>query len=424
MPAVADVVLLRAAGATREAAAKERAGALYLRVSRTAAERGDSVGEYAAFRASWLLPEPERWRSFAATARPAWPEGPEESIPVLRSAFDRCRQSADHAGVAEWGSACCEALAAQGDWVQVRDVAGSANGLLVPVQDAGARLHLELEVLDARSELGDDVDGEFQRLLMAPLARTDTTAALLHARWGSALARRGMGEAAAVQFADAGARWRIGGDGEDEVAEALMSADAVAQLLGVGSELDESERIAVAEVRGRAATTAVIADRKESEGLRAWLAGRGYDARRALTIAWSLHRRAGHLGASMRLAATLHDLFKQSDSVGDRLTWAIRAGHQLGAREAAVQIGWADAHPHLLVTSAPWELGASFEALAAVGTLASDEEVRFLVGRLLEVASDHESRERMTVIPPAAARRAIATLLCAVGPEHFEAALD
>lgn len=49
--------------------------------------------------------------------------------------------------------------------------------------------------------------------------------------------------------------------------------------------LDQTQRIAVAELRGRGQTAAVLADRKEHEALRTWLAGRAYDARRALTIA-------------------------------------------------------------------------------------------------------------------------------------------
>lgn len=93
MPAVADAMLLRAARNAGECGDSARAGGLYLQASRAAAQRGDSSAEYAAFRASWLLPESERWRSFAATARAAWPERPEESMPVLREAFDRCLEA-------------------------------------------------------------------------------------------------------------------------------------------------------------------------------------------------------------------------------------------------------------------------------------------------------------------------------------------
>lgn len=288
---------------------------------------------------------------------------------------------------------------------------------------AGSRLELELDLLDAGSELGEDVDADFGRLLLSPFARDDATAGLLHARWGVTLARRGRAEEAAMHFDDASRRWRAAGDGEDEVAEAVLSADAAAQLLGIGRHLDQSERIAVAELRGRTTTLAVTAARKESEGLRAWLAKRGYDARRALTIAWSLHRRGGHLGGCMRLAGTLQELFKQANSPEEELTWAIRAGHQLAAREAASRAGWPAVPSRLMIDAASWEQGASFEAVAGTGTLASDEQVRALVDPLLEVARDHETRERWAVAPPAAARRALAALLSAVDEHQFDAAL-
>lgn len=328
-PAVADVLFLRAARAADEAGDRSRAGHLHLRVSRAGAARGDSVAEYAAFRASWQLPEDERWRSFAATARAAWPERPEESIPVLTDAFTRCLTDQDREGAAEWGAAACEALATQGEWAAVADVAASAAALLGPVEDDGPGLDLELDLLDARSELGENVDADYMELLLAPIGRQDTVSGRLRARWGTLLARRGRAEEAALRFDEATDRWRVAGDGEEEIAEAVLSADAAAQVLGMGLQLDQTERIAVAELRGRGATAAVIADRKETEGLRSWLAGRGYDARRALTVAWSLHRRAGHLGGCLRLAVALHDLFKTADDSEEALTWSIRAGRQL-----------------------------------------------------------------------------------------------
>ena len=40
-----------------------------------------------------------------------------------------------------------------------------------------------------------------------------------------------------------------------------------------------------------------------NEGLAAWLEDRGFDARRDITTAWSLHRRAGNLAGTLRCAA-------------------------------------------------------------------------------------------------------------------------
>jgi hypothetical protein len=115
-PAVAAVLLLEAARAAAEHGNRDRAGQLHLRVSRSGAARGDDVAEYAAFRASWELPETERWRSFAATARAAWPERPDEALPVLCDALKRSLDRDDADAIAEWADALCEALAAEDDW--------------------------------------------------------------------------------------------------------------------------------------------------------------------------------------------------------------------------------------------------------------------------------------------------------------------
>jgi hypothetical protein len=258
-PAVADVLLLQAARAAVENGDRDRAGQLHLRVSRSGAARGDDVAEYAAFRASWELPETERWRSFAATARAAWPERPGEALPVLRDAFERSLARDDGDAIAEWADALCDALATEDDWHGVLDVASRAIARLGPLTDDGLRLDLELESLTARFELGEVVDNEFRMLLLSPLGHDDATAARIFARWGVALSRRSEPLDAELRFREAAQRWRAAGDSEDEVAEAILTEDAVAQLTREGKRLDQTQRIAVAELRGRGQTAAVLA---------------------------------------------------------------------------------------------------------------------------------------------------------------------
>jgi hypothetical protein len=233
-------------------------------VSRSAADRGDDLAEYAAFRASWELADTDRWRSFAATARAAWPERPEEAIPVLRDALERSLAAGDTRAVGEWADALCRALAAEDDWPAVVDIASRAVATLEPVTADDQRLDLELERLTARSELGEDVDDEFRMLLLSPVGHDHAAAARIGARWGIVLTRRGSTLDGAMRFREAAQRWRAAVDSEDEVAEAIFSEDAVAQLTGSGRRLDQAQRIAVAELRGRGQTPAVLADRKNT----------------------------------------------------------------------------------------------------------------------------------------------------------------
>ncbi|MGI8414567.1 MAG: hypothetical protein ACR2QA_19175 [Solirubrobacteraceae bacterium] len=422
-PGVADALLMQAARAAAEHGERDRAGELHLRVSRSAAARGDDVAEYAAFRASWEVSDSNGWRSFAAIARAAWPERPEQTIPVLRDALDRSLDAADLNAITEWSDALCAALAAEDDWPAVREAAARAVAALGPVTPDGQRLDLELELLTARAELGEDVDDDFRTLLLSSVGHNDPAAARVNARWGMILARRGGGLDAATRFRDAAQRWRAAADSEDEIAEAIFSEDAVAQLLGSGRRLDQTQRIAVAELRGRGQTPAVLADRKEYEALRTWLTGRAYDARRALTIAWSTHRRAGHFSGWMRIALALAELFAAAEEWSPALSWAIRAGRTDLARTAAGELTPTEAQRHVRAGRPAWERAPMWEAVAVTGLSASDEQAASLTDELLQAAANHDTFGLQLAPEASAARRALSSLLCAIPERHRTQAL-
>jgi len=424
MPAVADWLLMRAARAATEDGDKLRAGDLHLRVSRSAARRGDSLAESAAFRASWELPDSERWRSHAALARAAWPEAPDDAIVTLQDAVTRAHQAGDAGAVYEWTTACCEALALQARWKEVRTLASKARKLDGDAITDDQQLDLQLDLLEARAELGENVEPDFRRLTLLPIGRADAIAARVRARWGVICARRGDHDAAQVHFQEAANRWPNTADNEDEIAEALYSQDVAAQVLAGEPQLDQLGRIAVAELRGRTITPAVLADQKITQGLRAWLANQGWEARRCLVIAWTLHRKAGHLAGCLRAADILADLYEQASDPAERLRWAIRCGKQLAASEAAGKLDWHDVEALLQNRGAPWERGASYEAIAAAGSTVPDSDLHALVATLLDAAADHDGDERRKVIPAAAARRALATVLCAIDEAQFTCALE
>lgn len=422
-PGIADAMALLAARAAAEAGDRPRAGGLYLRVSRSAAARGDSLAEYAAFRASWLLEERERWRSQAATARAAWPELPDGSIEQLIEAFERCLAKGDGDGIAEWADAACEALAAQGDWGRVADIAGRAAKALGPVTDQSPRLEIELERLDALVEIGGEFNDAYRQLTLAPVGRS-AHGPRIQARWATALARTGRGPEAAERFRVAADGWRTRGGAEDEIAEAVLSEDAVARQYGAGRRLDQPGVVAVSELRGRDITPTVLADRRETAGLRAWLEDRGYEARRALTVSWSIHRRAGHLAGALRLADDLQRLFVGAEDPEQALVWALRTGLAETARKAAGAVAWPDVLARLRPDGPPWESAAAFEVVAGCGAVASDEDAARLAPVLLEAAADHDSLERVGYARGPTARRALATLLSALPADVFDDAVE
>jgi hypothetical protein len=356
-------------------------------------------------------------------ARASWPERPDDALPVLRDAFARAIDSGNPDEILEWALALCDALAAQDAWREVLEVSTRARERLGPVATVGDRLELELEWLAARGEAGDDIDHDWRQVLLSPVGRTAEGGPLIRARWGMALARSGHGDHAAEQFREAAERWRSVADCEEEIAEAVLSEDIVAQALGAGRRLDHPGRIAVAELRGRRATPAAVADRKVTEGLAAWLAKRGWEARRCLTIAWALHRRAGHLAGTLRVADTLQALLSAGEEWADSLPWAIRCGNHQAAETAAQRSGWTRVAECVRPDAPQWERGAMWEATAATGSNASDEEIARFVDVLLAGASDHDIDERATVQAAPAARRALSAMLCRVPEDRRDAVL-
>ena len=421
MPTVANAIRLRAARLASEANERQEAARLYLEASRRAAAIGDDAAEFAGFRASWILGEDERWRAYAAMARASWSERPDDAVPVLRDACAHALDSADPDEILEWSIALCEALAAQDAWPEVVSIAERARQLLGAVSDLGDRLELELEWLTARGEVGQDVDAQWRQLLLSPVGRTPDGGPLIRARWGVALARAGHGARAAEQFREAAERWRSAGDAEDEIAEAILSEDVVARALGAGRRLDHPGRIAVAELRGRRATQAAVADRLVTEGLHAWLGKRGWEARRCLTIAWSTHRRAGHLAGALRVAQGLYDLLAGGEEWQDALPWAIRCGNHQAAETAAERAGWKPVSGCVRPDAPPWERGAMWEAVAATGGNASDQEIATVLDALIAAALDHDSDERAALNAAAASRRALSTILCRVPEDRRDA---
>jgi hypothetical protein len=133
MPSVGNAIRLRAARLAAEANQRSDAARLYLEGSRRAAATGDDAAEFAGFRASWILPEADRWRAFAAMARASWSEGPEDALPVLRDAFARAIGSGEPGEILEWAMALCDLLAAQDAWPEVLEVTARA------ARRAGAR---------------------------------------------------------------------------------------------------------------------------------------------------------------------------------------------------------------------------------------------------------------------------------------------
>ena len=419
-PAIADAVLMRAG---RLIAEQDRAagGQVHLEVSRSALRRGDDLGDYCASRAMWEVTGDDRWRAEAAAARAAWAEEGAGALDPLREAVARAEQSGDPDAVLEWGGCLVEALCCCNEWAEALDVARDVTGRLEPPAGAGERLDLELDLLDARARAGEVVTGAFAELLLAPAARDHAAAAQVLARLACVLAREGLQLEAQERFRQAAERLRAAHH-EDEVGEALLSTEAVSQLLGRDSRLDAETRVVTIALRGRETTSAVLADRRELEGLQAWLEDRGFDARRRLTRAWALHRRAGHLHGQSRLAATLVRLFELIEEPVETLRWAAESGAADRARTAARALDWSTVFSALPPAPAPWERTAGYTAVAAVGHLAPDEDARDLAsGLLLAAAEDPEPRHVLR--PAVAARHALASLICALPTDARNEAL-
>src|ERR1700683_1552445 len=88
-----------------------------------------------------------------------------------------------------------------------------------------------------------------------------------------------------------------------------------------------------------------------------------------------------------------------------------------------MHLHWPHVHDSLRPSGAPWQRGPSFEAIAAAGAHATDDDIARLIPDLLTGASEPLVEANISAKPGTAARRALATILCGITRKDFDQAL-
>lgn len=420
---IANVYLEQAANLLREGGDRGRAVELRLQVAADGARRGEVVAEIAAGRATWEAPPEQQLWAHASLARCSWPERGPEVLEPLRDVVGVAREEG-RSDLIEWAAALMHADGTLGDWLAVTATAEGVSAHVDPAPTAaGDRLDFELDRLEACFRAGADIEADMRRLLALPIGRLPEAAGQIHARWGVLRARAERIEEAREQFRHARDRWGEVEGSEDEVGEAVFSEQAALQLLGTGHDLPAPDRFAAAALRGAAESEAVLADRREAEGLRYFMQENFYEARRHLTFSYGVHRRLGHFQGMARLATALTRLFHRCEEPAEALRWAIQCADTKVAAAAAEKLPWSATKQLLALSGAWWERAASFAGLRAVGGGVPEADAAALADVVLGEAAN-EITSPVSPQPSLEARRALATLTLSLRGEQLERALE
>ncbi len=419
----AELMRERAAAQFKEAGQPQRAFELYVAVARSELARDADGAQFTARRAREVAPESQHWLAEGLMARALWPEHEDEIVPVLAQAWDKTRDSTEEA---EWAAALIEVLSVLGRIEEVVDIGADVAGRL-PIE-AGHRLALELDRLDAAGEFGRGVEAEWGALIDWTRGRPDAIGALVLQRRGVFLSRRERPEESAEAFREAATRWgNVRGTGDEQLAESYFAEHVGWELAGRFAWRPDGARAIASELGGDPRSAAARAQRLVDRGVRELLDGkRLFEAKRCLLLALATHRRAGNLRGMLEVHDLLARLFQDVGEGSRALAHYIFCGDEKKAGEiakAAESWEWHYIVAPLRLNGPAWERAASYAVLAELGGQMPDGEVAAIAADLVEAGS------RPSYFAPGPqtahqARRALAAVICAAPGSLLERALE
>jgi hypothetical protein len=349
----------RSAAALEQAGRRRQAGREYRRLGRERLDEDDPQASFDLGRASWYGAGDDDFEFSLLVERA---EAPEQGIAAL-DGLRRLNAAARTAGERYASAAALvDQLTFYGFYREGFEV---ADGVLGKRIDTPEKRQLALVRLDCAAESGREVGDEWRALVTRWRDRGPVLYARALQRWATALTRAGDPESAKRQFQQAADVWGQVDGGEEQVAEAILSADTVSNMSGLlRDDLPVGARQAAALARGSLTTPAARSDRLANAGL-AFLAERERpDALKRVTLAALVDRRAGNLFSWRRALHFLARAYEDTDEWAEALRFWIMAGAELRAAEVSPKIPADTVVPMLrLDVGPPWERAASFAAL-------------------------------------------------------------
>jgi hypothetical protein len=293
--------------------------------------------------------------------RAGLPEAGIDALDDLRAVYRMAGDAAERQAAA---AALADALVFFGLYAEAERIAGRVLGKR---HDTAAKRQLALDRLDAAREIGENVAAAWEGLLEDwHAAGPEVLGIALHRRAIDHL-RTGDHERARERFEEAARTWALVEGGDEQVAEAAVSAGLTSGMAGqlTADSLPVGARQAAALARGGVRTPAARSDRLITDGL-GYLANKDRpDALNRLTLAAMVDRRAGNLFSYRRSALFLARAYEDTEEWAEALRFWIMLGSESRAEAAAAHLELADLLPMLrLDTGPPWERAASFATLA------------------------------------------------------------
>jgi hypothetical protein len=380
-------LLERAASSLREAGNRDAAIAYRLRLARERLDLDDPHASYELHQAFWL----GVGDNFGFALMSLEAEAAEQGMDILDGLREFYKQSSDELQRRESGSALVDQLMLFGLYGEAFKI---ANRIVRKRLDDPTKRAIALDRLDAAGELRQDVEADWNILLEKAVRLGPAVYGQVLQRRALFLCRRGRTTDSYQTFRDAAKSWGEVDGADEQVAEALFSAELADAINGnLVFERDLGTRQVAALARGSGNVPAVRAERLLFNGLGDLANQNIPEAIKNLTMAAGVERRAGDLFGLRRTLAMMGRAYDAAKEPEQALRWWIQAGIENQAGASAQLIDTNDALLAMLSldSQAPWERASSLAALVAIADRLTHEEVAMLAKRIIAEAHDPPS---------------------------------
>jgi hypothetical protein len=369
-----------------------------------------------------LGPE-HQWEAAAWSACVEWPLRHDESIAALRDALRHSGAARPDASIVRiWRRTLWELWVEAGE---TRELCEEAAGLQDP-QALEEDDELSLLLAEALSaEARPEAESHWLRLRERALrlAKSDPgRAARLRARLAMKDAGDGRWAEAEEGFISAAATAAHEAGNEEESAEFFFSAQAISRLKGeILSIKGWGWRPMAASLRSARETAMSKGQRYEHMGMAAQLEGETSTAIRELLLGRALHRRNGHLRATMASTRSLAQVHERSEDFAEACIAYCECGDGEGARKAALKAPRdGGLTSRLPLRGHDWEARAVSSVLSEVGRFSSAARAADLLPLVLEMS--HRPTEATGTAQTGV--KALAELSVALGDENLRGAVE
>ena len=417
---VGDSLRDRAARALDAAGRHDEALRMWRQLLMRAVESGHPVdaASAAGHLRDHLAPERD-WEALAWMACVEWPGRPKNATRHLREALATTPATPANVAVRQlWRRTLWEVQLNAGDADEVID---DARRLLdeTPNEFDDDLSLLHAEALSAADDPSADEAWRNVRARALDCGSSQPArAARLIARWGVHLTKLHAWTDAEQAFVRAATLWGHVPGYEEEAAACFFSAQTAGSLSGEWIPRGWSWRPLAASLRGTHDSLAARARERQQGGLAAHVDSSFDDARRDLSLALVLHRRAGHLGGIRRVTRMLGDVERDANNPLEAVLLYCEAGDSKAAAKAARHAPARELTERLRVGGVEWQTRAACAVLGVIGRYATEHRAAQILPHVLELSVREPNESRETE-----AADALSQLVMAAGDEHAPAAV-